>query len=102
MKILIALLFLFLSGCYAGSYMGHRDHPQFQTVYNPKTGNIEVFGATGNPDNPSYLDYNTGQIYAPMNSNPRPPYMNYSTGEIYQPLGDYMYQDSRGNVYFVH
>ena len=102
MKIIIVLLLLFLSGCYTGGYSAHRAYPRTQTVYNPQTGNLEFFGATGNPQNPSYLNYNTGEIYAPMNRDARPPYINYSTGEIYQPLGDYMYQDSKGNVYFVH
>jgi len=99
MKLIIATLLLFLSGCYAGTYSDSDYSPATRTVYNPQTGDTEIYGNIGSG---RYMNYNTGEIYAPVGDNERPTYLNYESGEMYWPVGDNMYQDSGGNIYYVH
>lgn len=100
MKLIIAILLLFLSGCYAGSYSSNSDSfPQTRSVYNPQTGDVDIYGNVGGG---SYMNYDTGEIYAPVDRRENPTYLNYETGEMYWPIGDNMYQDAQGDVYFVH
>lgn len=96
-------MLLFLLGC-SGSYDYETSNsaPPIRTVYNPKTGDTDTFGRIENSDNPSYMNYDTGEIYAPVNRNERPTYLNYDTGEMYWPVGNHMYQNSQGDVFFVH